>query len=88
MLENPNEKIDLKFKIKFGNLKKDFKDNYYLATQERSYENKIADCIMVCEKDNTKYAIIEDEILGVSMQKFINLKCFEEYNYVSESIGA
>lgn len=88
MLENPNEKIDLKFKIKFGNLKKDFKDNYYLATQERSYENKIADCIMIYEKDNTKYAIIEDEILGVSMQKFINLKCFEEYNYVSESIGA
>ena len=43
---------------------------------------------MICEKDNTKYAIIKDEILGVSMQKFINLKCFEEYNYISESIGA
>lgn len=88
MLENPNEKIDLKFKIKFGNLKKDFKENYYLATQEKAYENKVADCIMICEKDNTKYAIIKENFLGTPMTKYINLKCFEEYHCRNKDISA
>ena len=45
MLENRNGKFDLEFEIHFGNLKKDFKENYYLATDERAYENKVVNCL-------------------------------------------
>ena len=54
MLENPNEKTKLKFQIAFGNLKKDFKDNYYLATEERAVENKIVTCAFIAEKEKDK----------------------------------
>ena len=87
MLENRDGKIDLEFEIHFGNLKKDFKENYYLATQERPFENKVANCLMLVEKDKTKYAIIREEDFGVSMTKYINLQCFEEYHYRMKNIG-
>lgn len=87
MLENRDGKIDLEFEIHFGNLKKDFKENYYLATDERAYENKVVNCLMIMEKDKTKYAIIREEFFGVPMTKYINLKCFEEYHYKMKNIG-
>lgn len=86
MLENRNEKFDLEFEIHFGNLKNDFKENYYLATQERPFENKVANCLMLVEKDKTKYAIIREEDFGVSMIKYINLQCFEDWHYKMKNI--
>ena len=82
MLKNPNEKTELKFQIAFGNLKKDFKDNYYLATEERAVENQIATCVVIAEKENNKYAIVIENIMGVEATRYINLNCFEEWHYV------
>jgi hypothetical protein len=84
MLENPNENFHTRFKIRFGNLKEDIKDNYYLATDERAYENKIVTCLFFVEKGNNKYAMIEDNFMGINMVKYLNLDCFEEWNYVRD----
>ena len=43
---------------------------------------------MICEKDNTKYAIIKENFLGTPMTKYINLKCFEEYHCRNKDISA
>lgn len=82
MLENPNGKIKLKFQIAFGNLKKDFKDNYYLATEERAVENQVATCAFIAEKEKDKYAVVIKDVMGVEVAKYINLNYFEEWHYV------
>lgn len=82
MLENPNGKTKLKFQIAFGNLKKDFKDNYYLATEERAVENQVATCAFIAEKEKDKYAVVIKDVMGVEVAKYINLNYFEEWHYV------
>ena len=82
MLENPNEEVHLKFQISFGNLKKDLKDNYYLATNERAVENKIVDCVFMVEKEHNKYVMIIENVMGNDVAKYINLDCFENWHYV------
>ena len=82
MLENPNEKTKLKFQIAFGNLKKDFKDNYYLATEERAVENKIVTCAFIAEKEKDKYAVVIKDVMGVEVARYINLNCFEKWHYI------
>ncbi len=84
MLENPNENFHMKFKIRFGNLKKDIKDNYYLATDERAYENKIVTCLFFAEKEKNKYAMIKEDFMGINIVKYLNLDYFEEWNYVRD----
>lgn len=84
MLENPNENFYIKFKIRFGNLKKDIKDNYYLATDERAYENKTATCLFFIEKEKNKYVMIKEDFMGTNIVKYLNLDCFEEWNYVRD----
>lgn len=84
MLENPNENFHMKFKIRFGNLKKDIKDNYYLATDERAYENKTVTCLFFTEKEKHKYAMIKEDFMGTNIVKYLNLDCFEEWNYVRD----
>lgn len=82
MLENPNANLNSNFEISFGNLKKDFKENYYLATNERSVENKIIPCMFIAERSNDKYAIAVEDVLGTPTTKYIHLDCFEEWHYV------
>ena len=82
MLENPNAKSNSNFEISFGNLKEDFKDNYYLATNERSVENKIVPCVFIAERDGGKYAITIEDVLGIQSMKYINLDYFEEWHYI------
>jgi hypothetical protein len=82
MLENPNGKTKLKFQIAFGNLKKDFKDNYYLATEERAVENRVATCAFIAEKEKNKYAVVIKDVMGVEVARYINLNYFEEWHYV------
>lgn len=81
MLNNSNEKFNSVFKIHFGNLKEDFKNNYYLATNERSVENNIMNCKFLCEKNDGKYAIVTDEVLGTPVTKYINLNFFESWSF-------
>lgn len=82
MLENPNTKSNSNFEISFGNLKEDFKENYYLATNERSVENKIVPCMFIAERSNNKYAIAIEDVLGTQTMKYINLDYFEEWHYI------
>ena len=82
MLENPNANLNSNFEISFGNLKKDFKENYYLATNERSVENKIIPGMFIAERSNDKYAIAVEDVLGTPTAKYIHLDCFEEWHYV------
>ena len=82
MLENPNAKSNSNFEISFGNLKKDFKENYYLATNERSVENKIVPCMFIAERSSDKYAIVIEDVLGTPTMKYINLDYFEEWHYI------
>ena len=79
MLENPNENFNYNFKIHFGNLKKDYKDNYYLATQEKAVENSTVECRFLADKQNSKYAITIDNVLGNTITRYINLNYFEEW---------
>lgn len=83
MLENSNGNFDLRFKIKFGNLKKEFKDNYYLATKERYVENSITECKLLYEKDKSKYVTAIINILGNEIKEQINLNYFEEWEIES-----
>jgi hypothetical protein len=83
MLENSNGNFDLRFKIKFGNLKKEFKDNYYLATKERYVENSIIECKLLCEKDKSKYVTAIINVLGNEIKEQINLNYFEEWEIES-----
>ena len=83
MLENSNGNFDLRFKIKFGNLKKEFKDNYYLATKERYIENSITECKLLCEKDKSKYVTEIINVLGNEVKEQINLNYFEEWEIES-----
>ena len=64
-----------KIEIAFGNLKEDFKDNYYLATIERTVENKNVECINI----NNNYATFIDNVMGVDVFKYINLTYFKEW---------
>ena len=75
-------KTNLKFKIAFGNLKEDFKNNYYLATEERAVENSVVECAFILERENTKYAMAVDDLMGVTITRYINLDCFEQWHYV------
>ena len=45
--------MNVKQKKKYKHLKNiiNNKENYYLATDERAYENKVANCLMIMEKD-------------------------------------
>ena len=82
MLENLNENFHLKFQIQFGNLKKEIKENYYLATDERAFENKVATCMFIVDKDDKRYAMAIVDVMGVDVVKYINLDYFEEWHYV------
>ena len=79
---NDGEKTNLRFKIQFGNLKEDFKNNYYLATEERAVENSIVECAFIAEQNNNKYAITVDECMGVTITRHIHLDYFEEWHYI------
>lgn len=85
MLTNPNEESYKEFKIKFGNLKRNLKDNYYLATDERAYENKIVNCMFLIEKINNKYVIVVENLMDTRIVKYINLDYFEEWHYVCDN---
>ena len=67
----------------FGNLKKEFKDNYYLATKERYIENSITECKLLCEKDKSKYVTAIINVLGNEVKEQINLNYFEEWEIES-----
>lgn len=79
MLENPNGKTNIRFKIELGNLKKEFKENYYLATKERPVENSVVECLFLYEKEKTKYITIIKKILGNEITEQINLNYFEDW---------
>jgi hypothetical protein len=79
MLKNPNEKNNLRFKIELGNLKKEYKDNYYLATKERSVENSVVECLFLYERSKAKYITIIKNVLGNEIKEDINLSYFENW---------
>ena len=82
MLTDSSTSPHLKFRIQFGDLKDDIKDNYYLATNERAVENQIATGIFIVEKSKDKYVMVLNEVMGVETVKYINLNYFKEWHYV------
>jgi hypothetical protein len=70
MKRNSKQKIE----IEFGNLKEDFKSNFYLATNERAVENKRYKGIMTGEN----YVVLYDKEIP-NGRRYINLNYFEQY---------
>jgi hypothetical protein len=70
MKQNSKQKIE----IEFGNLKEDFKSNFYLATNERAVENKRYKGIMTGEN----YVVLYDKEIP-NGRRYINLNYFEQY---------
>lgn len=70
MNRNSKQKIE----IEFGNLKKDFKSNFYLATNERAVENKRYKGIMTGDS----YVMLYDNEIPNGI-RHINLNYFEQY---------
>lgn len=70
MSRNSKRKIE----IEFGNLKEDFKSNFYLATEERAVEHKKYKGLITGDD----YVILYDDNIPNGIRR-INLKCFEEY---------
>lgn len=59
-------------RIKFGNIKNEYKDNYYIAFNERSVANKTFDVI----EYNYPIAYIKEEFLGGNHLKRIRVDYF------------
>jgi hypothetical protein len=70
MKRNSKQKIE----IEFGNLKEDFKSNFYLATNERAVENKRYKGIITGEN----YVVLYDKEIP-NGRRYINLNYFEQY---------
>ena len=70
MYRNSKQKIE----IEFGNLKEDFKSNFYLATNERAVENKKYKGMIMGDD----YVMLYDDEMP-NGKRLINLNYFKQY---------